>query len=313
MIADMTKEGEGGNYWIVAGGDLILFASTQVPPAECGEWNPAFFKLMASLEITRDKELFARILYNEVLAKLREKHPDQEFQFDGTNIKGKNQVVYLSNILREVRASPKRRDKIIQHFVDTLTQSPAEDFGYESWEDASTRIMPILKPRDYVKSEGPTRHFVVTEWLADVIIVYAIKSKNMFRFVTGWDVNRWEKTNDILHETAIDNLTNLAWPKQLMGASFSDKGRVIVVTAGDNLESSRLLHPDLHRMFSGPLGKTFWAGVPCRDTLVLFSDRREVKQRISRRVKKDYQASAYQITPYPFLVTRDGIAPGPTK
>src|ERR1700683_1816109 len=24
MIADMTKEGEGGNYWIVTGGDLVL-------------------------------------------------------------------------------------------------------------------------------------------------------------------------------------------------------------------------------------------------------------------------------------------------
>src|SRR5438309_12123257 len=34
LIADMTKEGEGGNYWIVAGGDLVLFASTQVPSAE---------------------------------------------------------------------------------------------------------------------------------------------------------------------------------------------------------------------------------------------------------------------------------------
>jgi len=131
--------------------------------------------------------------------------------------------------------------------------------------------------------------------------------------VTGWDVNRWEQTNEILHETAIANLVRLSWPKQLMGASSGESGRVIVVSTGDNLESSRLLHPDLHRLFSGPLGKTFWAGIPCRDTLVLFSDRREMKQRIGRRLKKDYAASAYQITPYPFLVTRDGIAPGPTK
>src|SRR5271166_5034930 len=30
LVADMTKEGEGGYYWIVAGGDIVLFISSQV-------------------------------------------------------------------------------------------------------------------------------------------------------------------------------------------------------------------------------------------------------------------------------------------
>src|SRR5437763_750310 len=30
LVADITKEGQGGHYWIVAGGDVVLFASTQV-------------------------------------------------------------------------------------------------------------------------------------------------------------------------------------------------------------------------------------------------------------------------------------------
>jgi uncharacterized protein YtpQ (UPF0354 family) len=314
LIADMTKDNEGGNYWIMAGGDVVLFASTQVPVAERDAWNPAFFKLMASLQITRDDALFARQVANDVLARLRDKHPDQEFEFDQNNIRGKNQVVYLSNVLREIRNSPDRREKIIKHFVDTLSQPAATDFGSEIWEETLGKIVPVLKPRDYVKQDGPTRHFVTTEWLADVLICYAIHSKNMFRFVTGWDVNRWGQTNEILHETAIANLVRMSWPKQMMGSrSVKGDGRLIIVDTGDNLESSRLLHPDLHKMFSGPLGSPFWAGIPSRDTLVLYSDRRELKQRIARRLKKDYTASAYQVTPRPFLVTRDGIAPGPGK
>src|SRR4051812_30827053 len=75
LIADMTKEGEGGHYWVIAGGDVILFASTQVPIAERDEWNPPFLKLMASLEITRADALFQRKVANELLAQLREKHP----------------------------------------------------------------------------------------------------------------------------------------------------------------------------------------------------------------------------------------------
>jgi hypothetical protein len=170
-----------------------------------------------------------------------------------------------------------------------------------------------LKPRDYLKSEGPTKHFVVTDWLRDVFICYAIHCKNMFRFVTGWDVNRWGQTNEILHQQAIDNLVALSWPRELMGSSSREGGRIIVVMTDDNLASSRLLHPDLHKMFSGPLGSPFMAGIPCRDTLVLYSNRRELKKRIAQRLKKDHNASAYQITPHPFLVTQDGIAPGAAK
>jgi uncharacterized protein YtpQ (UPF0354 family) len=159
---------------------------------------------------------------------------------------------------------------------------------------------------------GPTKHLLITEWIADLIICYAIRSKNMFRFVTGWDVGRWELTNESLHQQALANLAALPWPKQMMG-SGGKEGRLILVDTEDKLPSSRLLHPELHKLFSGPLGSPFVAGIPCRDRLVLYSNRRELKQRIARRLKKDYSASAYPITPRPFLVTRDGIAPQAMK
>src|SRR4051794_37074039 len=80
LKADMQKEGEGGHYWIIAGGDVVLFASSQVPAAEREVWNPPFEQVMASLQITRDEELFLRKLTNEVLEILRKRHPEQEFQ-----------------------------------------------------------------------------------------------------------------------------------------------------------------------------------------------------------------------------------------
>ena len=85
-----------------------------------------------------------------------------------------------------------------------------------------------------------------------------------------------------------------------MGERGDRDGHVIVVMTDDNLASSRLLSPDLHKLFSGPLGSPFWAGIPNRDTLVTFSNRRALKQRIGRQLKKDYRGSAYAITPKPF-------------
>jgi uncharacterized protein YtpQ (UPF0354 family) len=308
LIADMTQDGQGGNYWILAGGDVVLFASTQVPVAERDAWNPLFQQVMASLQITRDQELAMRKVANEVLHQLRERHPEQEFAFDEDKIRGKNRVVFLSNLYREVRSAPNRRDQIIKHFVENLSRSAAAEPGTETWEDARHRIIPVLKSRAYVDKDGPTQHLLTQEWLADVLICYVIRSKKFFRFVTGWDVDRWGTTAQDLHQLAIENLSRLPWPSQLVGSRLNS-GRVIVVDTDDSLASSRLLHPDLHRLFSGPLGSPFWAGIPCRDTLVVYSDRKIIKQRIVRRLKKDHHASAYPITPYPFLVTADGIAP----
>src|ERR1700720_2675382 len=63
--ADTVKDGQGGNYWIMVGGDVVLFASTQVPAAERDAWNPAFDRVMASLQITRDEELLYRQMGND--------------------------------------------------------------------------------------------------------------------------------------------------------------------------------------------------------------------------------------------------------
>ncbi len=312
LIADMTKEDQGGNYWIVAGGDVVLFASTQVPPAERGIWNPYFYKLMSTLQITRDEQLQMRKIANEVLLRLRDKHPEQEFEFDGDKIRGKNQVVYLSNMFREILASPSRQDSIIKRFVSTLSLPTTTDIGNEEWPDVQHCIVPMLKPKDYINPSGPTQNLLKNEWLADVLITYVISRDKIFRFVTPWDLNRWGITAEALHEQAIANLAKLPWPKKLVGAGGND-GHVIIVDTNDSLASSRLLHPDLHELFSGPLGSPFWAGIPCRNTLVLYSDRHLLRKRIPGRLRKDHKASAYPITAQPFLVTRDGIAIGTKK
>jgi uncharacterized protein YtpQ (UPF0354 family) len=313
LVADMTKEGQGGHYWLVAGGDVVLFASSQVPAGERDVWNPPFQQVMASLQITRDDQLLARQVANEVLAQLCRRYPEQGFAYDGDTIRGRDQVVYLSNLVREVRATPARRAHLIKRFVHTLGRPATADIGHEVWDEVHGRILPVLKPRDYIDPDGPTQHLLTSEWLEEVVICYVIRSEKLFRFVTGWDLGRWGLDAEALHGQALANLALLPWPSQLVGSRGKDSGRVIVVDTNDSLASSRLLHPDLYQLFSGPLGSPFWAGIPCRNRLVVYSDRRALKQRIGRQLKKDHDASAYPITPRPYLVTRDGIAPAAAK
>src|SRR4051794_27530935 len=252
--AEMQKEGEGGHYWLIAGGDVVLFASSDVPVAERHIWNPIFEHLLATLEITRDDELALRQLTNEVLALLRQRHPEEDFQLDEKGIRGGNRVVFLSNLHREVRAAPARRPQIIQHFVQSLGESMDLALGRETWAEAQARLLPILKPRSYVDPDSAGRSSLVNDWLADVVICYALRSKDIFRFVTAADADRWQMDAEALHRVAIANLCGLAWPARLEGARQRDGGRVIVIATGDGLAASRLLHPDLHRLLRGPLG-----------------------------------------------------------
>ncbi len=309
LKADMVKDGDAGNYWILAGGDILLFASTQVPAAERDVWNPPFERLMASIQITRAAGLMMRQVANEVLAQLRERYPDQEFEFDEKGIRGKNRTVYLGNLYREVKGSPKARDKIIKNFVEGLSQSVQEDMGYEVWDEVRGMILPILKTRDFIVPGTSTQHLTIREWLLDVVICYVIKQKKFYRFLTGWDLRRWEITQDFVHECALENLKSASWPHRLEGVRDPSGGRVIVVTTPDGLASSRILSPEFHKLFSSALGSPFLAGIPNRETLVTFSNRRVLKKRIGRQLAKDCRSSAYPITSRPFLVTADGIAP----
>jgi uncharacterized protein YtpQ (UPF0354 family) len=307
--ADMRREGQGGHYWLIAGGDVVLFASTDVPVAERDVWNPIFERVVSSLEITREDELDLRKLTGEVLTLLRERHPEEDFQVDEKGIRGGNRVVFLSNLHREVRAAPAHRSEIIRHFVESLGDSLDPTLGRETWADAQARLLPILKPRSYVAPDAAGRSALVNEWLADVVICYALRSKDIFRFVTAADADRWQMDVQALHEVAIANLCRLPWPAKLEGARQPDGARVILIATGDGLASSRLLHPDLHRLLCGPLGSPFRAGIPDRDTLVVYSDRRRIRQKTERQLRKDHHTSGYPITPRPFLVTPDGIAP----
>jgi uncharacterized protein YtpQ (UPF0354 family) len=217
--------------------------------------------------------------------------------------------VFLSNLYREIRAAPSRRRQIIEHFVQSLGDSMDLSLGRETWAEAKGRLLPILKPRSYVAPDSPGRSSLVNEWVADVVICYALRNKDIFRFVTPADAERWEMDAQALHEVAIANLCGLSWPSKLEGARQRDGGRLILIATGDGLASSRLLHPDLHRLLSGPLGSPFRAGIPDRDTLVVYSDRHRLRQQTERQLRKDYRTSSYPITPRPFLVTPDGIAP----
>jgi hypothetical protein len=62
-------------------------------------------------------------------------------------------------------------------------------------------------------------------------------------------------------------------------------------------------------LLSRPLGSPFYVGIPNSNTLVAFSGgNSSLFDDVLLQLRRDYETSAYPISPQPFLVTSRGIA-----
>ena len=154
MVADMNKEGQGGNYWVVAGGDVVLFASTQVPVAERDVWNPTFQQVMASLEITRDDHLVHRRLVIDMMAQLGT-HARSGIQARGRHHPRPQPGRVPQQPLSGGHGCPGTARQDHQALCRQSAPAVTAEFGHEVWEETEGRIVPVLKPRDYVDAKAP--------------------------------------------------------------------------------------------------------------------------------------------------------------
>jgi uncharacterized protein YtpQ (UPF0354 family) len=311
-----SSEGDAGRFWLVTGGDLILFASTQVPQSARQEFEGPFDRLMASLRVHRDEALARVQLSNDLLRRLRDRLPDQDFHYDSQsphsmNIRGRDFVIHPGNLFRRVQNEPRRREELIKEFIAGISFSGDDAPSAEDLEAVRDLIIPVLKPADYVSEGAPAATVIHRPWLGQVVICYGIQGQKTLRLILEKDLRRWGATIEDLDRIAHSNLEGRSFPEKLPPADSAGK-RVIHFNTGDGCDSARILHPSLHRVFSPVLGSPFLAGIPDRGTLVLFGrgDRTMVAG-LAAKIREDYNRAAYPISPETYLVGPRGIEEAP--
>jgi uncharacterized protein YtpQ (UPF0354 family) len=308
LKADCTAPDNGGHYWLVAGGDVVLFASSQVPRAEQEQWRQPLDRVMGSLEITRGDELFALKVTNALLARLQARFPGRDFVRETGRIRSEDWLISSGNLVRRVRLAPDRQAEVIEAFIDGLQATGDDAPAAEELAAVRELILPVLKPASYVASGGPAAEAVHHPWLADVIICYAIRGARTLRLILEGDLARWRLDRGTLRELALVNLQGLVMPERLRAASPSSE-RVVVLSAQDHFEAARLLDPRLHDRLAPAVGSPFWAAVPDRDTLLVFpSGDQTFFARMSGTIRAQYERAAYPVSPDVFVVSRRGVS-----
>lgn len=310
LKADSTgPANNGGCYWLVAGGDVVLFASTQVPTVEREHWSAAFDLLMASLEITRGDELFALRVTDALLERLGARFPARDFARDEAGrIRSGEWLISPANLIRGIRRAPARRDELIDEFIRGLVATGDDAPAAAHLEAVGELILPLPKPAGYLGGDSLAAHAVRRPWLGAVVICYVIRGARTFRLILEPDLARWGADREALHRLALANLRRLPMP-ELPAASDESGGRLIVLSGRDHLDAARLLDPRLHDVVAPVLGSPFGAGVPDRDTLVLFPAADPIlRSRLSGTLRSQFHQAAYPVSPEVFAVSPSGVA-----
>ena len=310
LKADSADAGNGGHHWLIAGGDLVLFISSEYPTGEREVWEGVFQHLLSTLTITRDDELLAVQVGNELLDNLRRRFPDVEYRWDasGMRIHGGGQVLYTGNLVRQVTNDPERRSAVIDAFINALAFAGDDAPSAEQLEGVRELIYPILRPESYVEDGRPTAYAVHRRWLGGLVICYAIRGTKTVRVVLRKDVENWGIDAGALHRLSMENLARLPWPELPRHGAGERGGPMVMIRPDGGFGASRLLHPTLHETFAPALGSCFAAAVPSRDALLLFPGGDEdLVGRLARQVCEDFASAAYPISPRLFWVAAGGV------
>jgi len=213
--------------------------------------------------------------------------------------------INLDNVWRSVQRDPLLAGQIIRAHLGQLWR-PVEESFPKRWSEVEAKIMPRIQPRSFFDhlDEHEAPH---VKWTNDTVIVFVCDEQNRMVSLTTPQLAQWEVTLEEVKSAARCNLERSECEVKILEAP--DGGRGAVIHMGDGYDSSRLLLGNLHGRLSPFLGQSFYAGIPARDMLVLFSMEPEpFVSRLHRHIAVDFTKLEYPVTPELFVVTRDGIA-----
>ena len=216
----------------------------------------------------------------------------------------------MENLYRVAVQDPASLKHHVERWVTELVRAnEASPIDSADFEELRERIMPMVLPP--LRSGGPVAAAMVRQnLLPGFDVAYAIDCDRSIAYIPPVTFERWNIGIDMLHSTALDNLTARS---QEIAAHAAEDGTgqisLVCVQTLDGYDASRILLPNLHDRLRPHLGSPFVAAVPNRDILVCFRNREELVPVMRAQTAEGYRTMPHQISEALFLVTADGLAP----
>ena len=245
-----------------------------------------------------------------VLGILHEQFPDRGFvagEADELIVCGDEQFG-LSNLYARLGDSrqddPELRSFIAEHFgkmIKLVEQASQNDSP--AWSVVKDRLRPQIMPAEFVE-KLPIVHLPLGE---DVLIGIVLDSEAGYSYVRDDDAALWGRTAEELFDTAVANLSEAS--QQMPMAMFPEPNLAIVIETKDGYDAARILLPGLREFVAEKLGEPFFAGIPNRDFLIMWSqDADEGFQTFCRqKIGEDAQQQDHPLSPRILVATTEGV------
>jgi len=210
---------------------------------------------------------------------------------------------------------PQLREFIREHFArmaKLVEQHTANDSP--AWAPIAPRLRPQIMPASYAEQVpivhlplGPATEDATED--ADVLIGIVLDSEAGYSYVRQEDAALWGRTPEELFETAVANLTEAS--RELPMAMFPEPNLAIVIETKDGYDAARLLVPSIRQFVAEKLGEPFFAGIPNRDFLIMWS--REASEEFQtfcrQRIAADAAEQDHPLSPRILVATADEVRP----
>jgi hypothetical protein len=248
---------------------------------------------------------------NFVLEVLSEAFPDQPFvpgeRADA--IRWKDSEIGLHNLHADaalLQTEPEKvRQTIVEHFARIVQLTDVElAILPQTWEEARSRVRLQLMPAAFARA-GVS---VTYPFLDEVLISVVVDAEHGYAYVRTEDVERWQVSQIDLYESACDNLRDAS---QNLGVSFyQGPPSIIALDINDGYAAARILLPSLREFVSQRLGSPFFAGIPNRDFLIMWSAGDEAFQaRMKAQLVEDTLSRSHPLSNQILVATEESISP----
>ena len=243
-----------------------------------------------------------------VLSILHEQYPERGFragEADELIVCGDEQFGLANLYARsgDFRADdPQFKQFIAEHF-NKLSQIDVVGEDSPAWSIIEPRLRPQIMPVEFIE-QAPIVHLPLGE---DVLIGIVLDSEAGYSYVRAEDAALWGRTAAELLEAAVVNLNEAS--KQFPMAMFPEPNLAIVIETKDGYDAARLLLPGIRRFAAEKLGEPFFAGIPNRDFLIMWSQGAadEFQTFCRQKIGEDFREQDHPLSPRILVATADEV------
>jgi len=254
-------------------------------------------------------------LQDEALVLLKKEYPKNSFA-RGSRI----DVVLMGEVefgLQHLRSklclSPKfltpqeREDAMREHFRVMMSLMKERDPKPSlQWSEAKNRVFLQFLSTDYIRNTRKDQALVTRDFLPDVKLAVVLKQERGYSYVRRTDSDHWKIRDEALFEAAKRNLALNSQNIKLQGGG--DPDRFLAVEEKDGYDAIRIFDPGVRQAAAEFLGNPFYAMIPNRDFLVMWSAKNSTKFQLfaRQRVEDDFRKQPYALSTTFVRVWSDG-------